>query len=787
MLQTNKLVIYPTSRAIRENLQEELQQDSILPKRITIGDFEKKVLLVEGYTFIDDDTRLLLLKEASAFSTFKNLYIDREFFAFLKNAKFLFGFYEELAVELVQIEALKSVDMYASYGEHLHILETLRAKYITLLKEKKYCDKILLPEIYTINDSYLEGIDEIELFLEGYLNNFEFSLFLQIAKSKKVIVDFHANTFNQKMLSKFQELGFDLSLGHHYKLNLSSIMIEQESRISHSDTAYQTFSSNSRILQVAFIKKSIYDFLQSGIAAKDIVVVLPNSSFVELLSLFNEENNFNFAMGKSYTKSMLYQKISALYEYAMERSIENRYRLSRMGFDKEVIDKEIKEWDKRLESKRMQEILESFVKDKEGEDVEIYLKELHLFSKLFPTFKSYPFHKVLHLFLNRLAQCRKDDVSGGKITVMELLETRGVKYEGVIVVDFNEGTVPARSQKDLFLSTQIRYLAGLPTPTDRENLQKYYYKRLFEKAKRVHIAYVEDEQNQPTRFLDELSIQSDYHDKRVDDYHDILFCAHPQRPHYLPEDIEMEYDFTKVELSATRLKTYLDCKRRYYLKYIKQLEEAEIPTDESTERLVGIYLHKALDDIYHDRKNFTDSDTLYQQLQRELYIKSEEDTILRFYVDIWLEKLRAFCAYEVERFRDGVEVAYCEKSLSCEYQGMKLKGSIDRIDKKEDKLYVLDYKSGKIPTTHKKSLEQESNFQLQFYYILAGALGEVADVYYYDLERGKLVDEALFDEKLLLLEKHLEVLKEKKQNFTMTEEVKKCQYCPYVKICDRLG
>ncbi len=643
MLQNNKLVIYPTSRAIRTALQDALHEDGILPKRITIGDFEKKVLLVEGRTFIDEDTRILLLKEASQFSTFKNLHIDREFFAFLKNAKFLFGFFEELAVELVDIDDLKNVDVYASYGEHLDILQLLQEKYISLLKEHSYCDKIVLPNLYTLNDSYLEGIDEIELHLEGYLNNFEFELLMKIAKCMTVRIHLHSNAFNLKMLNKFQDLGFSLKPGHHYILNLSTIMIEEENQYSQSETSYKTFSSNSRILQCAYIKKSIYDFLEQGIAAKDIVVILPNNSFADLLALFNEENYFNFAMGTSYKKTKLYQEISAVYEYAMERTIENKYRLKRLGYEKEQVDERIKDWDKHFESNKLKEELLLFVTEKEGDDIDIFHKELHLFSKLFPSFKSYPFHKVLHLFLNRLSTCSIDDVRGGKITVMEVLETRGVRYEGVIVVDFNEGTVPARSQKDLFLSTEIRYFAGLPTASDRENLQKYYYKRLFEKADYVHISYVEDEQNQPTRFLDELSVICDYHDKRVEDYHDILFSSQKQPYHHLPKDIEMEYDFTKVELSASRLKVYLDCKRRYYFQYIKKIEEATIPTDESTERLVGIFLHQALEHVYHGNQKFLDTDALYLALQKELYIKSEDDAVLRFYVDIWLERLKPFC------------------------------------------------------------------------------------------------------------------------------------------------
>ena len=787
MLQNNTLVIYPTSRAIRDNLKESLRTDSILPKRITIGDFEKKVLFVKERTFIDEDTRLLLLKEASQFSTFKHLHIDREFFAFLKNAKFLFAFFEELAVELVEIESLKEGDVYASYSEHLEILELLLLEYKALMDAHHYCDKILLPKLYTINHAYLEGIEEIELHLEGYLNNFEFAIFSEIAKSKKVIIDLHTNDFNEKMRTKFETLGFTLEVGYHYKLNLSTIMIEHKSKSLKQETIFQTFSSNSRILQAAYIKKSVHDLMLEGLKAEEIVVILPNSSFADLLSLFNEENYFNFAMGESFKKTSLYQEISALYEYAQERTFENKFRLKRLGFEREQVDERVNTWDQRLESAALQEMFELFVEGKEGDAVDMYLKELHLFSKLFPTFKNYPFQKILHLFLNRLGTCTLDHVSGGKITVMEVLETRGVAFAGVIVVDFNEGTVPARSQKDLFLSTEIRFLAGLPTAMDRENLQKYYYKRLFEKAKSVHIAYVEDEQNQPTRFLDELSIYSKYHDKRVGDYHDILFSNTKQGLHFLPENIEMEYDFTQVELSATRLKTYLDCKRRYYFRYILQLEEASIPTDESSERLVGIFIHKVLDELYSKKDAYHDSDMLYLDLQRELYMKSEGDLVLRFYVDIWLEKLKTFCENEVGRFREGYTIAHCEKSLSCTYAGMKLKGSIDRIDSYHDRLYVVDYKTGKIPKTSKKALEGESNFQLQFYYILAGTLGEVADVHYYDLARGVLADEALFDEKMLMLEKHLEALKEKKQNFTMTDNHKKCEYCPYIKICNRVG
>jgi len=78
----------------------------------------------------------------------------------------------------------------------------------------------------------------------------------------------------------------------------------------------------------------------------------------------------------------------------------------------------------------------------------------------------------------------------------------------------------------------------------------------------------------------------------------------------------------------------------------------------------------------------------------------------------------------------------------------KLAGVIDRIDTTVDGLEVLDYKSGKYATYTLKTLENAKDFQLEFYYLLAGTLGEVTNCGFYDLNRGKIVYEPVLNEKL---------------------------------------
>lgn len=785
MYANKKLVIYPTSRAVRSHITNILSQNTLLPKIITIGEFENKVILVKGKTFIDQDTRTLLLNEAAAFTTFSHLHIDREFFTFLKNARFLFGFFDELSIELVDIQTLKSFDTYADYAEHIDILSTLLQKYKSLLAVKGYVDKITLPDYYEINHAYLKNIDSIELHLEGYLNRFEFALFCDIAEKKSFTITLTTNFFNQKMIDTFKTVGIELDLNHEYTIDLSNKTILSQTPMTASDTQFITSSCENELEQVAFVKKQLYDYINAGIDPEKIAVVLPSASFAKKLDLFDDENNFNFAMGVSFDTTELYQKLNALYQYYSEQNHQNSYRANRFKLPEALLSTLLIDWKKLYTTEELHTIFQSLIDEKsKEEEKQIYLEELHLFSNLFPALAHYPFHKIFHLFLTRLSSRSIDDTRGGKVTVMEVLETRGVQYDAVILVNFNEGTVPTTSQKDLFLSSEIRALASLPTTSDRENLQKYYYKRLFDNAKYVAISYVENEQNQPSRFLDELSILKSTHNYK--NLSSILLRNNDPLSHFHQEDLIAEYDFEKVTLSASGLKTFLECKRRYHLRYIAGIKEFEIPKDDDSDRRIGEILHKGLEETYSQVKGFSDPKDFLFTLQSHLYQKSSDSKNLRFLVDIWLQKLTPMAELEASRFKEGYRVKFTEQKFEKKFDGFTLTGTIDRIDERENFVEVIDYKSGKIPSETKKTLENPTNFQLQFYHLLLSPENDVRQSYYYDLSRGKLIADKHFDVKLDRLYSTLDDLRIKEHNFTMTEDHKFCLYCPYQRICNRI-
>ena len=93
------LEVFATSRAIRSFYDAFLETNSLLPKAITIAEFEQKAVLVPHRSLIDEEMRVLLMQEASRFTRFELLHIERDFFTFLKNSTYLFRFFEELSHE----------------------------------------------------------------------------------------------------------------------------------------------------------------------------------------------------------------------------------------------------------------------------------------------------------------------------------------------------------------------------------------------------------------------------------------------------------------------------------------------------------------------------------------------------------------------------------------------------------------------------------------------------------------------------------------------------------------
>ena len=780
-----KLLIFPTSRAIRDFITSQKSENTLLPFIFTIDEFFKKSILFDNMKYCEEEQRVLFLNEAIKDINISKLGISDNFTKFLKQSDYIYRFFLELASEKIEISDIQNVDTYDFYFEHLHILQTIQKNYIEILEKNSYVDRINLNKHYKINENFLKKFENIELNFEGYFTKVEFDMVEKISKVINLNISFYSNIYNQKSLEVFKSLNLDIKINHKYKIDLSNKMILEEKEILNDLAFIELKGFSSRLNQIAYIKSTIAKSVQNGVNPENIALVLPDESFAISLQLFDDEKYFNYAMGKSIKNTNLDQVAYSIYSYLNEDEIKHLEFLNFFKIDKIFIDKNIKNlWNKKATKESfliITDFIKSFEKNSELlEKFEELLYKLNII--LFSTNHFILLKDVYKIFLQRLAKITLDDVNSGKITVLGLLETRAVNFETVIICDFNESFIPKISVKDKFLSTKLKQLSNLPTQFDRESLQKYYYKRLIGSSKNVFISYVNSDTNQISRFANELfntHIKTDTNDNA---YKHILYDNH--KINHFDEEIIAKIDLVSLRWSATSFRTYLQCKRKFYLQNILKIKEHTISLKPKAYEL-GDIIHSILEDYY---KDFTKDD--FSKIEDLFNKYKSSNPFLILDLEIWKKKLYDFYLYDKERLKNRKIIAL-EKNFECEFEGIKIRGVIDRIDKYEDIYEVIDYKtSSSLSIDTLKNYEKTNDFQLEFYYLAMNELYKTSKIeaYYYDLNNTVLINEIALDKKLELLCEKFNEIKEISKNeisFSKCEDKTTCQYCAYAVICNR--
>ncbi|MCT7556306.1 PD-(D/E)XK nuclease family protein [Aliarcobacter butzleri] len=782
MLFKKKLLVFPTSRAIRDYISKQKSNNTLLPFILTIDEFLKKSISLSNLKYCEEEHRVLFLNEAIKNIDIKKLGISDNFTKFLKQSDYIYRFFLELASEKVEIEEIQNVDTYDFYLEHLEILKAIKKKYIEILENNSYVDKINLDKHYEINENFLDKFQDIELHFEGYFTKVEFEIVEKISQKIDTKIIFYSNSYNQKSLEVFKNLNINLKIDYKYKIDLTNKIIIDEEEIKSLLESYEIKGFSSRLNQIAYIKSCIEKSVLNGVNPKDIALVLPDESFVSSIELFDDERYFNYAMGKSIKNKELYQISNAIYLYLSEDEEKNISNISYLKIDKEFIDKSIKPFWNKVTNKELFASITDFIKQKE-KNIELIEKYDELLYKLnitlFSNENKILLKDVYKIFLQKLSSITLDDINSGKITVLGLLETRAVSFDTVIVCDFNESYIPKISVKDKFLSTRLKQLANLPTQFDRESLQKYYYKRLMSSSKNVFISYVNSETNQISRFANELFEKNIATDTNDSFYKHILYDNH--KISYFDEDIISKIDLTKFIWSATSFKNFLECKRRFYLQYILKINEHTISLKPKGYEL-GDIIHAILEDYYSkDNKNSIE----------ELFLKyKSSNPFLTLDLEVWKKKLLNFYEFDKQRLKNR-EIIMIEKEFNCSFNNINIKGIIDRVDKFEDNYEVIDYKtSSTLSVDTLKTYEKSVDFQLEFYYIALQQLFKNSNIkaFYYDLNECLLKEEVAIQEKLELLSSKFDELKELSKNeinFLKCEDKSNCLYCAYKIICNR--
>ncbi|MBL7850347.1 MAG: PD-(D/E)XK nuclease family protein [Cyclobacteriaceae bacterium] len=354
----------------------------------------------------------------------------------------------------------------------------------------------------------------------------------------------------------------------------------------------------------------------------------------------------------------------------------------------------------------------------QGEDVGTHQKEmLKSFMRLF----------------RQLGRTQKIPFTGEPLKglqIMGVLETRNLDFKNVFVLSLNEGALPSSGSKASYIPFNIRKAYGLPTAEHQDAMYAYLFYRVLQRAENVHLFYNTEPdilgQGEMSRFLQQLLVESGWKVKP-----EILHTPiepQPVTPIRINKDERVLEALMRLNEGSSRFKgispsalnSYIDCSLQFYFKQVAKLREASEVEDYVDSRLFGNLLHHVMEKFYR-RIQDKNKSTLVQSTDFERYkdvvrqliddafvkhygldptrkVVYQGQTlvareVIRSFVEKVLEHDKAYTPFHIEGLERGewqyfVPIPHAPGRVI-------LSGKIDRLDRKENTVRILDYKTGK--------------------------------------------------------------------------------------------
>lgn len=437
--------------------------------------------------------------------------------------------------------------------------------------------------------------------------------------------------------------------------------------------------------------------------------------------------------------------------------------------------------------------------------------------------------------------------------VMGVLETRNLDFRNLIMLSLNEGQLPKAGGDSSFIPYNLRKAFGMTTIEHKNAVYAYYFYRLIQRAENVTLLYNTASEGlnrgEMSRFMLQFLVESPHSISR--EY--LEAGQSPQsgreiRVEKTPEIITRMYERYDVNrhpkslFSPSALNTYLDCRLKFYYRYVAGLKAPDEVSAEIDSALFGTIFHRAAELVYKDltaNGKEIRKDDLEQVLRNDIKLQNYVDTAFKeefFHVALtekpefngtqlinakvitsYLRQLLRNDLQYAPFFMEGMEKKVTEIIEIETPQGklaLNIGGTIDRIDSKDDTLRIVDYKTGGSPKTPEniKQLftpaDGRPNYIFQtFLYAsimcrkqslkVAPSLLYIhraaSETYSPVIEMGEArqpkmpVNNFAFyeDEFRERLQTLLQEIYNPEEAFTQTEDTKKCEFCDFRELCRR--
>lgn len=426
------------------------------------------------------------------------------------------------------------------------------------------------------------------------------------------------------------------------------------------------------------------------------------------------------------------------------------------------------------------------------------------------------------------------------LQVMGLLETRNLDFDVVNMLSVNEGVIPKNKNSNSLIPYDVRKYYNLPTYNQQQAVYAYHFYRLLHNAKKINLFYnsLSDSSGlgEPSRFIRQIEYELVKKNPKVKLQH---FQYKSPIINLKSNIISVDKDDTMLKkitkLSPTSISTYLRCSLQYYWKYIMNINCDEV-NEEIQMNVIGSIIHNTLDELYRNFGNEIVTESKFLKVRNQYLDKCYQNALRNNNFRNGLPKtgfnsiIASVIDTMISRFLDNehnivkensLRILCTEKELSFHLNNVELHGFADRIDLLNDKLRVIDYKTGSVnpydvsisgnaqqlQDMHDKSIQLIMYKYLFIKMLNSNTLG-LDEALIAHIEEENIVpgiialqkmSNGVFELKVnnadlandfeaqcdIMFEQLISDIFDKNNPFTQTDDIKVCGYCSFRNICKR--
>jgi hypothetical protein len=313
------------------------------------------------------------------------------------------------------------------------------------------------------------------------------------------------------------------------------------------------------------------------------------------------------------------------------------------------------------------------------------------------------------------------------IQIMGILETRALDFRNLVILSVNEGILPSVSAGSSFIPYSLREAFGLPSINHQESIYAYHFYRLLQRAENVTFLFNSNSEGLRNGEMSRFLLQMKYDPVLKPEFMSLHFevkshLSVGEKLKRSDEHIRLLNsrfldDEGKRILSPSAINTWLNCRMKFYYRYVSGLVEPVTVSKDIDPGMLGEILHdvmknlytpwinklltaEALDKIEQDKQmieteiiniiNSKFSGTADREVEgNELIIRK----VLYTYVRNILSADKSFAPLMILHLEAGFDFPL---TLEGENTGRIIRagGKIDRVDIANGIVRIVDYKTG---------------------------------------------------------------------------------------------